>query len=316
MSKEQGSFEVGVSRHAPKIERQGETVDVRTQEVDIEAAKEELESRVRFLLENLEKSPEGTIMALEPSNVKRAQQTADLFEEKFKELLEGRSDIQIVELGNDEKSANQTLDEIKSNPHCKYIISDLRPTWLIGFKENDPTLPRFNEWKKRLNGDEHLTAKIWALRSGEAASLKDEMADAGFSVGEEELNPKQFEIVPETQILRMITWMKAMKNIGESHFSDRTMILEGVSHNIRSDMTTLMLLGEDVSLESINRVLGGKFRDPFERSSVTFLKDGEVVVAFRDKEKRYSAEEFEKLVQHISDEKIRREKEWNISEIK
>lgn len=104
-----------------------------------------------------------------------------------------------------------------------------------------------------------------------------------------------------------------MEKIGENHFPERSLILEGISHNIRADYTALALLDEDISVKSINRVLGGKFRSPYERSSVIFHKNGTVEIKYKNIVKQYTAEEFEDVLNHIRERAKARKKEWGIT---
>ncbi len=310
MSPEGKFFEVGVSRHAPKVEKSGEIVDVSIQEVDRESAEQEIEQRTRFILENLEQAPTGTVLAFEPSNIKRAEQTRGLFVDKLKELLGERDDIEIVEIGESREAANQVLDRIKNGPKKKFIISDLRGTWLIGFKDDENFMPAVNEWKNKLKGDESLLGKVWAARKDEISKVAEELKIKGIDISAEEIDPKKFQTTPEEQVLRFVKWIQAMRKIGTAHFPDRSLILEGISHNLRSDYTTLALLGEDISVESINRVLGGEFRKPFERSSIIFEENGNIKIKYRDIEKSYSLDEFEEVVKSIREKLDARESEW------
>ncbi len=307
---EEKKFEVGVSRHAPKVEKSGEIVDVSTQEVDEESAKQEIEHRTRFVLDNLEQAPTGTVLAFEPSNVKRSEQTRGLFIDKLKELLGERDDIKIVEIGENREAANKTLDRIRNEPEKKYIIADLRGTWLIGFKNDESFIPTFMAWKNKLKGDENLLGKVWAAHKDEITSVAEELGTKGIDISAGEIDPKKFQSTPEEQVLRFVKWIQAIKKIGTSYFPNRSLILEGISHNLRSDYTTLALLGEDISVESINRVLGGEFRKPFERSSIIFEENGNVKIRYREIEKSYSLEEFEEVVKSIREKLNARKNEW------
>lgn len=311
MSPEGKFFEVGVSRHAPKVEKSGEIIDVSTQEVDKESAEQEIEQRTRFILENLEQAPAGTVLAFEPSNVKRAEQTRGLFIDKLAELLKDRKDTEIVEIGESQETADQILGRIKNEPEKKFIISDLRGTWLIGFQDDESFMPAVNEWKNKLKGDESLLGKVWAAHKDEISSIAEELKSKGIDVSLEEIDPKKFQTTPEEQVLRFVKWIRAMRKIGASHFPDRSLILEGISHNLRSDYTTLALLGEDISVESINRVLGGEFRKPFERSSIIFEDSGNIKIKYREIEKEYSSDEFEEVVKNIKEKLEKRKSEWN-----
>ena len=312
MSKEENFFEVGISRHAPKVEKPGQVFDVTTQNIDIAEAETELEDRVKSLLENLEQAPQGTIMALESSNIGRASQTVDLFIKKFKEMLTNREDIEMVELASNEEESESILEKIRENPNKKFIITNLRPTWLLGFKENDKNVPTINKWKNKLRGNEDFLGKVWSVQSNEISLLHNELINAGFDIEEEEIKPSEFSATPEEQALRQIRFMQGMKSVGEKHFPGRPLILEGVSHNMRSDFTSLALLGEDISVETINRVLGGKFRLPFERSSVTFSADNNVKVSYRGFEKEYSDLDFKKIIEGLREKAKSRKEEWRI----
>jgi len=310
MTPEGKSFEVGISRHAPKVEKTGEVIDVSTQEVDKESAEQEIEQKTRLILENLEQAPTGYVLAFEPSNVKRAEQTRGLFVDKLKELLSERDDIEIVEIGENQEAANKTFDRIKNEPEKKFIISDLRGTWLIGFKDNEDFMPAVNEWKNKLKGDESLLGKVWAAHKDEISSLAEELKTNGIDISLGGIDPKKFQTTPEEQVLRFVRWIQAMRKIGTSYFPDRSLILEGISHNLRSDYTTLALLGEDISVESINRVLGGEFRKPFERSNIIFGEDGKIKIKYREIEKSYSLDEFEEVVKSIRRRLDARKSEW------
>jgi len=73
----------------------------------------------------------------------------------------------------------------------------------------------------------------------------------------------------------------------------------------------LALLGEDISVESVNRVFGGEFRKPFERLSFIFTEGGNLKIKYRDIEKEYSLDEFEKIIESIREKSENRKKEWD-----
>lgn len=310
MNQENNSFEIGISRHAPKIEKRGEIIDVMTQEVDKEAASVELTERAKSILENLEKAPDGAIMAFAPSNIRRTEQTIDIFTEKLTELLANRDDIEILSLSENSEKSISVLEKIKNNPSTKYIMVGLRGSWLIGAKEDNVSIPVINKWKNILNGDENLLGKIWATHKDEIPSIIEELKSKGINIEPEIIKPSEFKSTPEDQIIHFLKWIQAMKKIGENHFSDRPLILEGISHNLRSDYTMLSLFDEDISLESINRVLGGEFRKPFERSSIIFEKSGSIKIKYREIEKIYSSDEFENIIKKVKERRENRKREW------
>lgn len=315
MTHERGSFEVGLSRHAPKVKKGEEPIDeqgIATQEVDMEAAGLEIEERAAHILQNLEQSPEGTILAFAASNIERAGTTKDLFENKLKEMIRGREDIVFVELGENEEEASTLLENMRKEPQKKFILSGLRDTWLIGWKEGDPTLPARTKWNNKLHRNEDLLGKVWSAHQSEIPALVQELQQHGVDAATEEINAKEFQMTPEEIALRFVKWIKGMKKIGGTHFPERSLILEGISHNLRSDYTMLALLDEDISLESINRVLGGKFRKPFERSSIVFNEDGSVHIEYRGIVKEYTSEEFQDVTQHIRQRMKDRRKEWGL----
>lgn len=167
-----------------------------------------------------------------------------------------------------------------------------------------------NKWNKRFGGDENLRGALWASHTQELPLLHQKLLEAGIEIKQGELKPAEFQHTPEEAALRQIKWMLAMKKLGEKYFPNRSLILEGISHNIRSDFASLALMDEDISLESVERVLEGKFREPFARSSVTFLADGSVKVINREVMKKYSVDEFNNLLKKIRKNSEARRKEW------
>ncbi len=302
-------FEMGISRHAPKPKK-GVESDIRKEEIDKDQAREAVGPKAQELLSRLNEAPVGTVMALEPSNVIRAKQTRDLLAEKLGEMLEGRRDISLVSLGETEEGAAKVLGEVRANREMKYIIADLRPTWLLGSKENEPMVAAANKWNNRFGGNENLRGSLWASHKSERPRLRQKLLETGIDVSLEELNPAEFKHTPEEAALRQIRWMQAMRKIGERYFPNRSLILEGISHNIRADFASLALMGEDISLESIDRILEGKFREPFARSSTTFLADGSVEVTNRGMTMKYDRDEFENLLKRIRQNSEIRKKEW------
>ena len=270
----------------------------------------ELEEKVKSILENLEHAPEGTVMALEPSNVKRANQTRELFIGKLGELLKDREDIEIVSLSENPEESEAILQTIKENPQKKYIIANLRGSWLIGFKENDQSLPIVNKWKNILKGNENLLGKVWAAQADEIPLLTKELRAEGIVINEVDVRPQEFQNTPEDQVVPFMKWLQAVEKIGQDRLPNRSLILEAISHNLRSDYTILSLLGENISVESINRVLGGEFRQPFERSSVIFNNDGSVTIKYRKIEKTYPRQEFDQIIDQVRAHGEERKKEW------
>src|SRR3989339_2036798 len=109
------NFEVGVSRHAPKHDKpKEEGYEVSSQEVDKEAADKEVVPVVEELLDRFRAAPEGSIMALQPSNILRALQTQELLTDKVAELLKEGEAIELVALGNDKETADKLLDRIRA----------------------------------------------------------------------------------------------------------------------------------------------------------------------------------------------------------
>lgn len=310
MSPEETFFEVGVSRHAPKVERSGELADVTKQEVDVAGSKHAIEAQASSFFKHLEEAPEGAIMAIQPSNVKRAEQTRDMLVEQLRRLGTGHDDITIVDLGADTKEAEKLVESIKEARNKKFIITGLRGTWLIGFKEDDKSIAAINKWKNTLRGDENLLGKVWAAHSGEIAPLITQLRQKGFDITVEDVNLEDFQSTPEDQVVRFITWLRAMKQIGESRFPGRTLMLEGISHNLRLDYTMIALLGEEISVSSIDRVLGGEFRKPLERSTVIFTNDGRVSIEYRGIHKEYLQEDLDIFLQSIKEQSVMRKQEW------
>ncbi len=312
-SKYGAPIEIGLARHAPKKDtpkNSGGEYEVADQQVDVEAAEGGIEQFTRELIERLDVAPAGTIMALEPSNIERAKETRNLIKDKLTELLADRDDIEMVEIGQERRAAETLVERINAEPDKKFVITDIRDTELIGFNKEETQVKVLNKWKTIFAGNEDLIGKLRAAHPGEIAELQEEIAAAGIDLKGNELHPQEFGTTPEEVAMRLYRWMQIMKRIGEKHFPNRPLILEGISHNIRADFTMLALLDEDISLESINRVLGGKFREPLERSSVSFAADGHVEVAYRKERKLYSPEEFSNLLARIKKNARTRKEEW------
>lgn len=300
-------FEIGISRHAPKVE--SGRMDVENQEVDVEEAKQKIIERASFFLGNLDHAPEGTIMAFQPSNIKRTEQTRNLLVDQLKKSVRSK-DIEIVELGENKEVALELLDRIKKESKKKFIIADLRGTWLIGFRSDDFDFDVVDQWRNKLNDNEDLLGKVWAARKNELAIITEQLNQKGFDIKVEDINLKDFQSTPEDQVVRFVKWLQAMKKIGESRFPDRPLMLEGISHNLRLDYTMLSLLGEDISVESIDRILGGEFRKPLERLTITFIDDGKIRIEYRGMSKEYTQEDFDKLIRSIKEKSAIRKKEW------
>ena len=307
-----GYFEAGVSRHAPKqdIPNPDLGYDVSQQEVDHAAAEAEAIEVARSLLDRIQAAPRGAIMALEPSNVLRARQTRDLLVEKLTDAARA-TDIELVEIGETEESAQTLLAKIQSNPDRKFIITDVRATKLIGFTENDKFVPTVNKWKTLFRGNEDFIGKLWSARRDEIQTLHQELQTAGFDIQFDVLRPQEFAVTPERIALKQIHWVLAMKRIGEGYLADRPMYLEGISHNLRADFMALALLGEEISLESVNRILGGHFRQPFERSAIVFTSDGNITINFKDQTRIYTEREFNELLERIRSSLNNRQAEWS-----
>lgn len=313
MTPERGpSIEFGTSRHAPKIDAPDSSgkYDTHGQTIDVEQSREGAERFARSILESLTQDPEGTVLALEPSNIARTEQTRSLVVEELKKLIEESSDVELRELGAEREAAKPTLEYIQSHPEKKFIIPDVRGSWLIGFREQDPFTETINKWKGLLDGNEHLIGKLWAARRDELPKLLEQIHGAGIDVPPDALQPKEFGATPESQVIRQLRWMEGMKRIGDEHFPGRNLRLEAISHNLRSDYAALALLGHDISLASIDEHLGGEFRKPFERSSVRFNEDGSVHVEFKEMSRDYTAEEFAELERHIREGSAARLEEW------
>lgn len=309
------SFEVGVSRHGPKKQApEAEEDGFYADQIDLEKADKESEGIIGTLVEKILEAAPGSIFAFQPSNILRAEQTRELLVAKIDEQLREseRADIVLVESRNVAGKGEELLKEIMENPEKTFVITDLKATGLLGFKESDISTQTANTWKKLFNGDEDLIGKLWAAHATELPTLSDELKKAHIEVAENDLRPEQFETTPEELSLRQIRWMETMQTIGEKYFTGRPLFLEGISHSVRSDFAILSLLGEDISVKSIQHVLEGTFRNFFERSSVAFDDHG-VRVEFRDKEKIYSKEEFSTLKKEIKAKSEARKTEWQAS---
>jgi hypothetical protein len=305
------NFEVGVSRHASKIDqpRDEEGVfDVTNQNIDTEKAAAEAMVSAEILLKQIKEGPDGLITALESSNIERAKQTKDCIIQALRKSAAGADTIECVEIPDDKEEANKFLSSLREKPLTKFIITNLRSTELVGFKEQDQFVEAVNKWKKVFKGDENLVAKLWAAHPHELENFAEEIKAKGIKV-EEKLNPTEFAMTPEDRAWRMIRWITFMKELGGKYFPQRPTRLEGISHNIASDFAFLKLLGEDISVSSINNLLGGELRQSLERSSVKF-DDERIVVEYREMQKVYSQEEFTRLLEKIRRDSEIRKEEW------
>ena len=301
------SFEIGTMRHAPKL--RGDFVGA---SIDVEKSREGAEAAARALLASLEASPPGTVMALQPSNIQRTDETRSLVVSYLKELVGNRSDITVLELGKDAASFQDALDSITGQPERRVIIADVRATELLGFdpqSENVAAIDALHERLQLKQGFEDAVGKIWASHPAEREQVAESLRSQGVDIQAAEIDPTALAEPPERVALRQIRWMRAMEHIGQMRFPGRPLKLEAISHNLRADFTILALLGEDISATNVDKILGGSFRAPFERSSVSIEGD-RVTVRFRDREKQYTNEEFEQLVQSLNQRAKERLAEW------
>ncbi|MFA6322511.1 MAG: hypothetical protein WCX71_03450 [Candidatus Buchananbacteria bacterium] len=306
-------FDFNVWRHAPKEINEGGKSDTLTENLDKEQAASEIASAVDSFLVEVETMPNGSIVCLESSPIARAHETKDLFIERLRESIDGQVlEIELTEIGTagePEEQIQQRLEYMRSQPDTKFVITNIHDTLMLGVSDRAKFLPALDKWKKITGGNENLIAKLWAARPDELPGLATQLQKNGVST-EEQLNPSEFIVTPEERAMKQIRWMTSMQRVSQKYFPDRPFYFEGISHNMPSDFTILKLLGEDISVDSINRVLGGELRKPLERSSVKFFDDGSVMVEYRDLKKTYSAEEFNVLVKDIKEAEEKREEEW------
>jgi hypothetical protein len=276
------AIEFGISRHAPKEESEtGKGSHVFTQEVSVSEFTDDLvQESAAAMLERLEAAEEGTLLVIEPSNVARAEQTRQFLKSELETLLLNQEAIEMLTIGDSQEAALEMLKKIQKNSRKKFIIPDLRPTWLIGFHKEEPAIVAANIWKKKLGGDENLLGRFWALEKSEQEAFANELEKQGIKMDKDELDPSELEDTPEDQAVRFLTWMKTMIKLQKKYFPERPVILEAISHNLRADFTLLQLLGEDISQESIERVLSNTFRQPLERAAIT-VEDNKIQVGYR-----------------------------------
>jgi len=303
-------IEFGVSRHASKIDKIDTTGDykVHEQPIDTSKALEEVQRSVEILISELEKSPEGVIVALQSSMVERAAETKDLFAEELRRALEDTDTNTCIELPESSDAVEAFFKKIESQPKTKFVITNMDATSLLGFEKKDSFVPAVNKWKKIFNGDETRMAKLWACHTSEIPALHQELQAKNIQVSEN-LNPAEFIMTPEGRAARQVRWLKFMETIGKKYFPKRPLRVEAFSHNVAADFATLALLDEDISYASINELLGGNLRQPLERSSVKF-SDNSVTVQYRDLVKEYSFQEFDAVMKKIDEKAKLRQEEW------
>ena len=72
----------------------------------------------------------------------------------------------MITLGDDPQEAEKLLERMRTEPNKKFIIADIRGTWLIGIPK-EPTVQALNKWKNKFKGNEELIAMVWAAHPEE-----------------------------------------------------------------------------------------------------------------------------------------------------
>lgn len=279
-------------------EKQGENLS--------EAGVEQTKAKAKEFLDEIERAPEGTVFYIMPSIVGRAVATRDILESELNNLAQEQKseNIEFISVKNTER-----IGEVKGDMSRKYVITELPPSALLGFKEKTSSIPAFLKFKKLYKNNEDLVGKTWVARPEELASLKERIKQEFPDLDIEGIDPKVFIETPEKAALKYILLMKKVAEITEKHFPGHPYKGLFVGHNLSADFAAMALLGKDISVESAEE-LGGKFRG-FLESSYFEMKDGKICFMYRDQEKEQE-KDLNEVIHQLKEASKKRNKGWGV----
>lgn len=249
-------------RHASK---EGDRLSVKG---EAEAAKkaEEIAGVVR-------EAPSGTIFAIVPSNIGRAQQTGDIMETRLREIL-AQEAVDFVDVHD-----RAGLEAAKHEPGRTLVITATQPQTMLGFKGSTAYMPAFGKYKKQFDGDEDLIGMTWIALPEEQEALRDEITHR-LGSAPDGLDAASFVVTPEEAAATQILLSRRLLQIAKKLFGDRDVHLIQVGHSVIADFATLALMGKPLTLDTV-RENGGKFRRAVESATSTF-EDDTVETRYRD----------------------------------
>lgn len=242
-----------------------------------ERGREQAREKAIELQQRILEAAPGSIIYLIPSNVGRAVQTRDEIEATLKELCAEDPNIEFVSVQSVPK-----MPEIKKDFTRKFIVTEIEPQSIIGFKSDTDYIPAWKEYGKQFSGNEYYTMLTWVVKPEELASVKHELHEAFPEADLDNLQPADFMRTPEEEAIRYLRLSARMAKITESHFPNHEYLNIQVGHNT-ADFSVLALMGKDISAENLKTYLQGRSRNFLE--SATFEnKDGKIIVKYRDNE--------------------------------
>lgn len=269
-----------------------------------EQGREEARKQAIRYYEEVQKSPPGTVFFIVPSNVERAQETRDAIQEKINDLARDNDSITFVSVQDKEK-----IDSLQDEFNKRIIVLDIAPQTAIGFKNEYESGKAFYHYKTIYDGDEDAVGKTWAARRDELAGLRREIHDKHPNINDDEVDPTRFVTTPEEQAMRHIRFLRRFIEITQNHFPGHGFKMLTVGHNVDSDFTALALMGQDISVQSVN-ALGGHFRDFLEDAHYRQTPDG-LQVDYRGQEVT-KVKSFDDVLRSLSERVPDRKKEWRV----
>ncbi len=229
------------------------------------------------LYERIQNAPLGSIIYLTPSNVGRAVETRNEIETELQELCAEDPSVEFVPI-----NTLKERPEIKSNFTKKFVVTEVQPQSIIGFKADTDYVPAWKEYGKKFSGNEYFTMLAWVAKPEELESVKGELHEAFPETDTDSIRPSDFVRTPEEEAIRYLRLSARMREITESHFPGHEYVNIQVGHNT-ADFSVLALMGKDISAENLKTYLHGRSRNFLE--SATFEnKDGKIIVRYRENE--------------------------------
>jgi hypothetical protein len=290
-------LDIEIRRHAEKNEKG----------VLSEYGKEQSQQFAQSLSTEIKEAPLGSVFAIMPSNVTRAQETRDEAESRLKEIFSHHKEIEILSVRE-----RDILTRIAGEK--RYIITGLAYSSLLGYKaegEEKKANDYFDTVANQLEGDKLAAFKLWCAWTEELEPFKLSLSEHHRQVPYtviESLQSENFKFTPEQYALKAFHWMERMRQITQQLLGDHYCKLIGISHDDVSDFLTFSLLGYRISIKTIE--LFKTLRGFIEPSSYQFKPDGSVLVTYRGYEKELTINYILDFKERVEIEKELRLREW------
>lgn len=240
-----------------------------------EEGREQAHNKGDELFDRLSALPEGAVMVIYSSPIGRAKDTASIATQQMKERASTEEGFEFISVHDVEK-----IETLADRFDGKFVITDIHPQTLAGFKREDPSSQAFVDYQDRFNGDEEFVGQTWLATSKDTEDLRQRAKEAFPGIDPSTINPADFGDTPEDMAAKGLKLLRRIDQLAEKYFPEHEFSGVTVSHNAISDFMVMAAADLPLTNESMKQ-FGSDFRHPIEGSTVEIQND-RLIVRYRD----------------------------------